>query len=189
MIKNIININNDLLKKDINIIFSQMNEKMHIGSNGLLVKYSFDKEYSFFNEDQFNIFTTYNKQINHIYQNIAKCLKELNLESKLNSEKSMQHITGNLFYAHRSFKTHEYDYVSSLPGCYFGLYVIDSNNSTIYINDEETNLNDKDLLIISGNKKINFKDLGENFNAIEFYIMPLHYLNGQYYQKWCPVIC
>jgi hypothetical protein len=189
MINKINSINNDLLNKEIDDIFAKMIEKKYHDTNGLLVSYEFNEEYSVFNENTFNIFTSYSKQINILYREIANLLKLKNESNNLNSEKSMQHISGKIFDLNNINKEYYYDYSSQLPGSYYGIYIINSNESSIMINEENLDVKDNSIIMITGKDKILFNNINNNFKAIEFYILPLHYLNGQYYQKWCPILC
>ena len=69
-----------------------------------------------------------------------------------------------------------------------GFYIIDSNNDSVIINEENVTLQTGQLIILDSSEKIMFKQMSKDLTILSFNISPLEYLYKQYYQKWIPLI-
>ena len=179
MIKNLNNINNQTLKSEYNKMISEMYEDIYKFKPGLKVGFK-TKRISLIDKKTFNFFGMYHRYIHILYKEINNITKEFCLEKQINFERNYFYILANIIENNKiplNYKT-----------TFMGFYIIDSNNDSVIINEENVTLQTGQLIILDSSEKIMFKQMSKDLTILSFNISPLEYLYKQYYQKWIPLI-
>ena len=187
MIKNNINdIDNDSLLKFIIKCDEKMIEEEYLFNPGLEVDYNIKQINNIKNNNSFNLFGLYNKDLFKLYKKISELLHEITSVEQIDFDRLNFYISSNIITQKNFDKNFFYDISAEIKPCYYGMYVLNSDNLIFKFNKEEVKLYNGDIFI--SNSKNVFNINSNNFTSIIFYISPLLYLNNQYFQKWIPII-
>ena len=187
MIKKITNINNQLLKLEYNKMISSMYEDIYKFKPGLKVGFK-TKRVSLIDKKTFNFFGMYNRYIHILYKEINNIVKEFCLEKQINFERNYFYILANVIENDKIPLNNYLNFAPNYKTTFMGFYIIDSNNDSVIINEENITLQPGQLIILDSAEKIMFKEMSKDLTILSFNISPLEYLYKQYYQKWIPLI-
>ena len=187
MIKNNINnIDNNLLLNFIIQCDEKMIEEEYLFNPGLEIDYKMKQINNIKNNNSFNLFGLYNKDLSYLYKKISELLHEITSIEQINFDRLNFYISSNIVTQNNFDENFYYDISAEIKPCYYGMYVLNSNNLIFNLNKKNVELLPGDIFI--SNSKNVFNINSNNFTAIIFYISPLLYLNNQYFQKWIPII-
>jgi hypothetical protein len=187
MIKNIKSINNELLFSEYNKMISEMYEHVYKFSPGLKLGFK-PKKISLVDHRTFNFFGMYSKNIHSLYREISDMTKSLCAESNINFERNCFYLLGNIV-KNEILPINTYiNFAPNYKTTFMGLYIINSNNDTMSIDDKILDLEAGQLIMLDSGSKILFKDISDDLVMLSFNISPIEYLYKQYYQKWIPIL-
>jgi hypothetical protein len=186
MIKNIKSINNNSMISEYNKMVSEMYEHVYKFNPGLKLGFK-PKKVSLVDHRTFNFFSMYNKNIHLLYKEISQATKDLCKESNINFERNSFYLLGNIL-KNEMLPINTYiNFAPNYKTTFMGLYVINSNNDRMSIDDKILSLEAGQLIMLDSGSKILFENISNDLLMLSFNISPIEYLYKQYYQKWIPI--
>lgn len=131
-----------------------------------------------------NIFGIYNPKIHDILFEIKKVLVEACRVYEINIEKSRYYISSE--YIDGVNTKAWYDFGGIRIPCFSGIVYLGKDIYDMQVGKESCSLKEGDILLFEAGHKITYSS--ESFNMISFSIAPLSLLEGQYPQKWIPIL-
>jgi hypothetical protein len=131
-----------------------------------------------------NVFGIYNTVMYDILLEIKKMLTDACKTYDINIEKNRYYISSEHVLGVR--KDAWYDFGGIRIPCFSGMVILDGENQEISVGKEVVGLKVGDIVLFESGHKITYSS--ESFNMISFNIAPLSLLQGQYPQKWIPIL-
>jgi len=131
-----------------------------------------------------NVLGIYNSSIYDILLEIKKMLSEACRVYDINIEKSRYYISSEYISGVKSDAW--YDFGGIRIPCFSGMVILDGELQKIQIGKESIDVKAGDMLLFEAGHKIVYGS--ESLNMISFSIAPLSLLQGQYPQKWIPIL-
>jgi hypothetical protein len=187
MIKNIKSINNELLFSEYNRMVSEMYEHVYKFNPGLKLGFK-PKKVSLVDYKTFNFFGMYSKNIHLLYKEISNMTKDLCTENNINFERNCFYLLGNMV-KNETLPIGTYiNFAPNYKTTFMGLYIINSNNDKMFIDDKTLDLKSGQLIMVESASKVLFENISNDLSMMAFNISPIEYLYKQYYQKWIPIL-
>jgi hypothetical protein len=146
------------------------------------------KKVSLIDNNTFNFFGMYSKEIYTLYKEISELTKELFVIDRISFERSFPYLYGRILNTNVVPVGVPLNFAPNFRTAYWGLYVISSNNDRMVLDEEDINLEPGRLIIVDAKTKAMFNEFSNDFMAVVINISPLEYLHRQYYQKWIPIL-
>jgi hypothetical protein len=146
------------------------------------------KKVSLVDNNTFNFFGMYSKEIYLLYKEISNSAKELFANEKINFERSFPYLYGRLLNNSTVPVNVPLNFAPNFRTAYWGLYIISSNNDKMVLENETINLEAGNLIMSNAQTKAVFNEFSQDFMAVLINVSPLEYLHRQYYQKWIPLL-
>lgn len=157
-------------------------ENVYIFESGYSAEFLYER--SCVNDLSFNYLQMYNSSVYKTLENIKELSIDLCKELKVDMKKNLFYITSE--YEENLEEDYYYDFGgTNLPSfCGYWFLQVDED-AHIKINNNEYKISNGDLLLFDSSLKILFSKIRK---AISFNISTLRKIEGQYPQKWMPLI-
>ncbi len=131
-----------------------------------------------------NVLGIYNTVMYDILLEIKKMLIHACKVYEINIEKSRYYISSEHMPTVR--KDAWYDFGGIRIPCFSGIVILDGEGQEISVGKEIISVKNGDIVLFEAGHKITYSS--ESLNMISFSIAPLSLLQGQYPQKWIPIL-
>lgn len=157
-------------------------EKIYLFSSGDKADFLYEK--SCIDENYFNYFSIYNKNINSALSKIKKLLINACNEYKISKNKNIYYISSS--YENNFLEDYWYDFGGIKIPVFCGYWFLDTEkNSYIKIENKKINVENGSIVLFEAGCKISFSGINE---GITFSLSTLSKIQNQYPQKWMPII-
>lgn len=146
------------------------------------------KKISLVDDNTFNFFGMYSKEIYTLYKEISDLTKEMFTIDRISFERSFPYLYGRILSNNIIPVGIPLNFAPNFRTVYWGLYIISSNNDKMVLDEKDINLEPGNLIIVDARTKAMFNGFSNDFMAVVINISPLEYLHRQYYQKWIPIL-
>lgn len=198
--KNIYKENDILYRKDDNAIVFKSNAKNIDGILDLILSYEnyrdtilhfksgisadWVREQAVAGDLSKNVLGIYSPLIYDILLEIKKVLAEACRVYDINIEKSRYYISSE--HVSKVNSSAWYDFGGIRIPCFSGMVILDGEGQEINVGKESLVVKNGDIMLFEAGHKITYGS--ESINMISFSIAPLSLLEGQYPQKWIPML-
>jgi hypothetical protein len=155
-------------------------ESVYHFSSGLEAKFLYER--SCVNDLSFNCFQIYNEKIYHGFKTIKNMMEEICSFHKLDLTKNKYYLTSELL--QEFLDEYQYDFGGIRVPVFGGYWILESNNGSIVIDEEEIEVVPGKIVLFEAGRKFYFKNISK---AISFNISTLNKIKNQYPQKWMPI--
>jgi hypothetical protein len=146
------------------------------------------KRVSLIDNNTFNFFGMYSKEIYLVYKDICSAVKDIFAEDRVSFERSYPYLYGRILKNSSIPLEIPLNFAPNFRTAYWGLYIISSDNDKIVVGDKDIVLEPGMLILFKSSETGMFNNLSNDFMAVSINISPLEYLHRQYYQKWIPIL-
>lgn len=142
------------------------------------------KEQSVIGKLSNNVMSIYNTTIHNLLIKIKELLIESCNKYEINVDKTKFYLSSE--YIDGVDSNAWYDTGGVRAPCFSGIIVLDCSSGILKIGKEKINVSKGDIVLFESGHRITYED--NSIKIISFVLSPISLLDGQYPQKWIPIL-